>query len=67
MEKDLLDSTTFASLDLHPLLLKALEDLKFKHPTLIQSTAIPLAFKGKDILARARTGTNLLMNLKLKL
>ncbi|KAF9519467.1 hypothetical protein BS47DRAFT_1370698 [Hydnum rufescens UP504] len=38
-------------------LLKALADLGFARPTLIQSTAIPLALEGRDILARARTGS----------
>ena len=28
----------------------------YTEPTLIQSTAIPLALEGKDIVARARTG-----------
>lgn len=31
--------------------------LNFSQPSLIQSAAIPLALKGKDILARARTGS----------
>lgn len=58
VESDLLEETaTFASLDLEPRLQRALSDLKYEHPTLIQSTAIPLALKGKDILARARTGS----------
>jgi superfamily II DNA/RNA helicase len=58
VESDLLEETaTFASLDLEPRLQRALADLKYEHPTLIQSTAIPLALKGKDILARARTGS----------
>ena len=57
METDLLATTTFESLDLDTRLLKALSQLKYAHPTLIQSTAIPLALQGKDILARARTGS----------
>lgn len=38
-------------------ILKALSDLGFARPTLIQSKAIPLALEGRDILARARTGS----------
>ena len=57
IQEDLLDASTFESLDLDPRLQKALSKLGFAHPTLIQSTAIPLALAGKDILARARTGS----------
>ncbi|SNX85859.1 probable ATP dependent RNA helicase of the DEAD-box family [Melanopsichium pennsylvanicum] len=42
---------------LDPRLLRALADLGFGIPTLIQQKAIPLALAGKDILARARTGS----------
>ena len=38
-------------------LLRALADLKFAHPTLVQAKAIPLLLAGKDVLARARTGS----------
>ncbi|KAJ3282095.1 ATP-dependent DNA/RNA helicase, partial [Borealophlyctis nickersoniae] len=31
--------------------------LGFTHPTLVQAKAIPLALEGKDVLARARTGS----------
>lgn len=37
--------------------LRALADQKFAHPTLVQATAIPLLLEGKDVLARARTGS----------
>jgi ATP-dependent RNA helicase DDX56/DBP9 len=58
MDNELLDaSSVFTSLDLDHRLQKALSDLNYQHPTLIQSTAIPLALEGKDILARARTGS----------
>ncbi|ORX50201.1 hypothetical protein DM01DRAFT_1099331 [Hesseltinella vesiculosa] len=50
------DEVTFASFDLDPRLSRAIAQLKFVHPTLIQAKAIPLALAGKDILARARTG-----------
>lgn len=32
-------------------------DLGWSRPTLIQEKAIPLALEGKDLLARARTGS----------
>uniref|UniRef100_A0A672ZPU2 Probable ATP-dependent RNA helicase DDX56 n=1 Tax=Sphaeramia orbicularis TaxID=375764 RepID=A0A672ZPU2_9TELE len=38
-------------------LLKAVADLGWSQPTLIQERAIPLALEGKDLLARARTGS----------
>jgi superfamily II DNA/RNA helicase len=38
-------------------LLRALADLGFARPTLVQAKAIPLALEGRDILARARTGS----------
>ena len=37
--------------------LKAISRLGWAEPTLIQEKAIPLALEGKDILARARTGS----------
>ncbi len=43
--------------DLDPRLSRALSKLNFHKPTLIQEKAVPLALAGKDILARARTGS----------
>ncbi|CAG8469565.1 11767_t:CDS:10 [Funneliformis caledonium] len=43
--------------NLDPRLSRALSKLNFHKPTLIQEKAIPLALAGKDILARARTGS----------
>ena len=56
----LVDSkATFASLShiLDARLLRALADMGFAKPTLVQSKAIPLALENRDILARARTGS----------
>jgi hypothetical protein len=56
----LVDSkATFASFAhiLDARLLRALADMGFARPTLVQSKAIPLALDGRDILARARTGS----------
>ena len=50
---------TFASFSylLSPLILRALADLGFSRPTLVQQKAIPLALENRDVLARARTGS----------
>lgn len=50
---------TFAAFahTIDPRLLRALADLGFSRPTPVQATAIPLALEGRDILARARTGS----------
>ncbi|KAK2818607.1 hypothetical protein Q5P01_024168 [Channa striata] len=47
----------FHELGLDDRLLKAVADLGWYQPTLIQEKAIPLALEGKDLLARARTGS----------
>lgn len=38
-------------------LFQAVADLGWSQPTLIQEKAVPLALEGKDLLARARTGS----------
>lgn len=50
---------TFASFSnlLDARILKALGDMGFSRPTLIQAKSIPLALENRDILARARTGS----------
>jgi ATP-dependent RNA helicase DDX56/DBP9 len=50
---------TFASFSnlISPLILRALADLGFSRPTLVQQKAIPLALENRDVLARARTGS----------
>ena len=45
------------SFTLDPRLLLALADQSFAHPTLVQAKAIPLLLEGRDVLARARTGS----------
>ncbi|KAI9090939.1 P-loop containing nucleoside triphosphate hydrolase protein [Phlyctochytrium arcticum] len=56
---DLIDTESpgFPDLDLDSRLLRAIAKLGFAHPTVVQSTTITLALQGKDILARARTGS----------
>ncbi len=48
---------TFASLNLHPSILRAIEDSGYTTPTPIQAQAIPEVLAGNDIMASAQTGT----------
>lgn len=62
MDTTLLDDTVTFQSDpfpalLDPRVLRALADLAFTHPTLVQTQAIPLILQGKDVLAKARTGS----------
>ena len=56
-ESQLDQGTTFASLGLDARLLQGIAKLGFAHPTAVQAKAVPLALEGKDILARAKTGS----------
>lgn len=47
----------FHDMGLDDRLLIAISELKWKSPTLIQEKAIPLSLEGKDVLAKARTGS----------
>ena len=51
------EQTNFASFNLSPMLLKALEDLKFETPSPIQQQAIPHLMQGRDLIGQAQTGT----------
>ena len=48
---------SFSAIDLHPTLLKGVDELGFITPTPIQARAIPPALKGRDLLACAVTGS----------
>lgn len=50
-------AASFTDLDLDPRLLQAITKQEFSKPTPVQSAAIPLAIAGRDIVARAKTGT----------
>jgi len=50
-------SVSFASLGLDSRLLQGINKQKFSTPTLLQSKAIPLALEGRDVIARAKTGS----------
>eukprot|EP00126_Sphaerothecum_destruens_P010945 Sdes_comp20830_c0_seq1m17422 len=49
--------TSFEQLGLDSRLLKSLELLQWSSMTLVQMKAIPLGMQGKDVMARARTGS----------
>lgn len=51
------ESATFQSMNLSRPLLKAIEFLRWGHPTPIQAATIPTALSGKDICGCAATGT----------
>lgn len=47
----------FKDLNIHPSILKAIEELGFEAPTPIQLQALPKLYEGKDIIGQAQTGT----------
>jgi superfamily II DNA/RNA helicase len=49
--------TTFADLGLSELLLRAIAEKGYIHPTPIQEQAIPVVLQGRDVLGCAQTGT----------
>ena len=57
MQPNHLSDTSFASLELHPLLLSSLAKLGFDYCTPIQAQTLPLALSGSDIAGQAQTGT----------
>jgi superfamily II DNA/RNA helicase len=50
-------ATTFESLNLHPSILRAVEESGYTTPTPVQAQAIPEIMAGNDIMASAQTGT----------
>ncbi|NXP77453.1 DDX56 helicase, partial [Ramphastos sulfuratus] len=50
-------ATGFEHMGLDGRLLRAVAELGWATPTAIQAQAIPLALEGRDLLARARTGS----------
>jgi ATP-dependent RNA helicase RhlE len=51
------DTATFAEMGLHSTVLAAVKDAGYERPTPIQSQAIPLVMKGRDVMGLAQTGT----------
>ena len=50
-------TAAFASLSLAPALLQSLESLGYTEMTAIQQQSLPAMLSGKDILAKAKTGS----------
>jgi superfamily II DNA/RNA helicase len=51
------ERTTFTDLGLSPDVLRAIDDMGYRHPTPIQEQAIPYVLMGRDVLGIAQTGT----------
>ncbi|MEA2745740.1 MAG: hypothetical protein QOG25_4111, partial [Acetobacteraceae bacterium] len=47
----------FADLGLSPEVLRAIDDMGYRHPTPIQEQAIPYVLMGRDVMGTAQTGT----------
>ncbi|OBI05806.1 DEAD/DEAH box helicase [Mycobacterium scrofulaceum] len=50
-------STTFADLQIHPSVLRAIADVGYESPTGIQAATIPALMAGSDVVGLAQTGT----------
>jgi len=51
------ERVVFADLGLSPEVLRAIDEMGYKHPTPIQEQAIPTVLMGRDVLGVAQTGT----------
>jgi ATP-dependent RNA helicase DeaD len=49
--------TTFADLQIHPKVLRAIADVGYESPTAIQAATIPALMAGRDVVGLAQTGT----------
>jgi ATP-dependent RNA helicase DDX56/DBP9 len=57
-DDDYIDNETdWISLSLDDRIVSAIKKLQWNKPTLVQANVIPLAFAGKDILVKAKTGS----------
>ncbi|KAK6158866.1 hypothetical protein DH2020_006180 [Rehmannia glutinosa] len=52
-----LSESRFDQCSISPLSLKAIKDAGYERMTLVQEATLPVILKGKDVLAKARTGT----------
>ncbi|OBJ04592.1 cold-shock protein [Mycobacterium alsense] len=50
-------SPTFADLQIHPAVLRAVDDVGYETPTAIQAATIPALMAGSDVVGLAQTGT----------
>ncbi|MBV7336204.1 DEAD/DEAH box helicase [Chloroflexi bacterium TSY] len=51
------NTNEFYQLNLHPLLVQAVDELGYRDPTPIQAATIPLMLTGQDVIGQAQTGT----------
>jgi len=49
--------SSFGDLQLEDDLVRAVEKIGYKHPSLVQEQSIPIALQGKDLIATAQTGS----------
>lgn len=54
---EIITTTSFASLNIHPSLLTSIASLQWNHATQIQAASIPAALEGRDIIGLAETGS----------
>ncbi|KAL8172551.1 hypothetical protein V2J09_024355 [Rumex salicifolius] len=52
-----LSETTFDQCAISPLSLKAIKDVGYEKMTIVQEATLPVILRGKDVMAKARTGT----------
>ncbi|OMP08623.1 hypothetical protein COLO4_06298 [Corchorus olitorius] len=52
-----LSETRFDQCSLSPLSLKAIKDAGYENMTVVQEATLPVILKGKDVMAKAKTGT----------
>ncbi|XP_027162276.1 DEAD-box ATP-dependent RNA helicase 31-like [Coffea eugenioides] len=52
-----LSETRFEECSISPLSIKALKDVGYERMTVVQEATLPVILKGKDVLAKAKTGT----------
>ena len=57
MQDTHLSDLKFSELNLHPDLLKGVEDAGFEYCTPIQALSLPLALNNEDVAGQAQTGT----------
>ena len=52
-----MDKKSFETFGISPDILKALESLRYLHPTAVQEAVIPLALEKEDIIVESQTGS----------
>lgn len=57
VDENYLDEKDWSDFSLDPRIVSAIQKLKWKQPTLVQSNVLPLAMAGKDVLVKAKTGS----------